>query len=100
MSDGEGRPSSWMAYEISLTEELKLEQAIREVSSHPDVAKVRDLCASLMRSNYHQQQLLANAIGRISELELVLFLGAQAEADEALDFVAMAREVCESLGIG
>ncbi len=28
---------------------------------------------------YHQQQLLANAVGRIGELELVLFLGAHAE---------------------
>ena len=100
MSTSESRPSSWMAYELSLGEELKLEQAIREISGHPDTQKVRDLCASLMRSNFHQQQLLANAIGRISELELVLFLGAQAEPDEALDFVSMAREVCESLGIG
>lgn len=100
MSASESRPANWMAYEISLTEELKLEQAIREVSGHPDTKKVRDLCASLMRSNYHQQQLLANAIGRISELELVLFLGAHAEPDEATAFIAMAREVCESLGIG
>lgn len=89
-----------MTLEIPLYEELKLEQAIREVSAHPDVEKVRKLCASLMRSNYHQQQLLANAVGRIGELELILFLGAQAEPDEAMDFLAMAREVCESLGIG
>ena len=89
-----------MTLEIPLYEELKLEQAIREVSAHPDVEKVRTLCASLMRSNYHQQQLLANAVGRIGELELILFLGAQAEPDEAMDFLAMAREVCESLGIG
>lgn len=88
-----------MAYELSLGEELKLEHAIREVSAHPDMAKVRDLCASLMRQNYHQQQLLANAIGRISELELVLFLGATAEPDETEAFLAMAREVCSDLGI-
>lgn len=100
MSTSDSRPANWMAYEIPLTEELKLEQAIREVSGHPDMQKVRDLCASLMRSNYHQQQLLANAIGRIGELELVLFLGAQAEPHEAIEFVAMAREICESLGIG
>lgn len=100
MSDSEGKTTSWMTLEIPLYEELKLEQAIREVSAHPDVEKVRTLCASLMRSNYHQQQLLANAVGRIGELELILFLGAQAEPDEAMDFLAMAREVCESLGIG
>lgn len=100
MGDGDSRPSSWMAYEISLSEELKLEQAIREVSAHPDVAKVRALCASLMRSNYHQQQLLANAVGRIGELEVVLFLGAHAEPSEVNAFLAMAREVCEDLGIG
>jgi hypothetical protein len=100
MSDGESRPTSWMAYSIPLTEELKLEQAIREVSGHPDMDKVRALCASLMRSNYHQQQLLANAVGRIGELELVLFLGAHAEPSEVSAFLSMAREVCEDLGIG
>lgn len=89
-----------MAYEIPLYEELKLEQAIREVSGHPDIEKVRTLCASLMRSNYHQQQLLANAVGRIGELELVLFLGAHAEPSEVGAFLSMAREICEDLGIG
>lgn len=89
-----------MAYEIPLYEELKLEQAIREVSGNPDIEKVRTLCASLMRSNYHQQQLLANAVGRIGELELVLFLGAHAEPSEVGAFLSMAREVCKDLGIG
>lgn len=100
MTSSDGRPSNWMAYEISLNEELKLESAIREVSAHPDIAKVRDLCAKLMRQNYHQQQLLSKAIGRIGELELVIFLGATAEPHETDAFLAMAREVCESLGIG
>lgn len=99
MSTSDHRPSSWMVYEIPLNEELKLERAIREVAAHPDVSRVRDLCAGLMRQNYHQQQLLSNAIARISELELVVFLGATAEAHESEAFLAMAREVCDSLGI-
>lgn len=100
MTASDEKPSSWMVYEISLNEELKLEHAIREVSAHPDIDRVRKLCAQLMRQNYYQQQLLANAVGRISQLELVVFLGAQAEPCEAEAFFAMAREICEDLGIG
>lgn len=100
MTASDDQPTSWMVYEIPLSEELRLEHAIREVSAHPDEARVRDLCAKLMRQNYHQQQLLSNAIGRIGQLELVIFLGAQAEPSEADAFIAMAREVCEDLGIG
>lgn len=100
MATSEDKPSSWMVYEMPLGEELKLEHAIREVSGHPDVERVRDLCAKLMRQNYHQQQLLSNAIARIGQLELVLFLGAYAEPDETEAFIAMAREICEELGIG
>ena len=100
MATSDNKPTSWMAYQPTLNEELRLEQAIREVSGHPDTAKVRDLCASLMRANYHQQQLLSRAVGRISELELVLFLGAHAEPRETDAFMAMAREVCNDLGIG
>lgn len=100
MSSNDDGPRNWMAVEVPLTEELKLERAIREVSAHSDYAKVRDLCCSLMRLNFHQQKLLTSAIGRISELELVLFLGASTELSDAADFVLMARDLCDELGIG
>ena len=100
MTESSDKPASWMAYKLPLNEEFRLEHAFHEESAHCDMAKVRDLCASLMRLNYHQQQLLSKAIGRIGELELVLFLGASAEPDETDAFLAMAREVCQDLGIG
>jgi len=100
MTQDDEKPTSWMVYEIPLSEELRLEHAIREVSAHPDGARVRDLCAKLMRQNYHQQQLLSKAIGRVSQLELILFLGASATEDETEAFLAMAREICDELGIG
>ena len=99
MATSEEHRRNWMAVEIPLGEELKLERAIREVSAHPDMDKVRTLCASLMRQNYYQQQLLANAVGRIGELELFLFLGASSQPEEATTFLFMARELCEQLGI-
>lgn len=99
MGTGSASQSSWMLYEMSLSEELTLESAIREVANHPDVEKLRTLCAALMRQNYHQQRLLSKAIGRVGELEMVIFLGATAEAHEVDTFVEMAREVCASMGI-
>lgn len=88
-----------MLYEISLTEELNLESAIRQVAGHTDMQRVRDLCTALMRQNFHQEQLLRNAIHHISQLELVLVLGATAAPDEVDSFMAMAREVTAELGL-
>lgn len=99
MSSEDDSYTTWMSYELPLSEELKLEHAIREVSAHHDTQKVRDLCASLMRQNFHQQQLLSKAIGHINQLELVLLLGATAEPHESDVFLAMARQVCDDLGI-
>jgi|GEM_PF-3202317 len=100
MSTSDGAPRNWMAVEVPLTEELRLEQAVREVGASPDHPKVRDLCCNLMRLNFHQQKLLTSAIGRISELEMVLFLGATTELSDAESFLLMARELCDEFGIG
>lgn len=100
MAEEEQKPTSWMVYELPLSEELRLEHAIREVTAHPDVDRVRDLAAKLMRQNFHQQQLLKKAIERISHLELVFYLGASGGPDDTESFLAMAREICDELGIG
>ena len=92
-------PKSWMLYEVPLTQELQLETAIREVAAHEDKEKIRDLCTSLMRQNFHQEQLLRNAIHHISQLELVMVLGATAAPDEVDVFMEMAREVSADLGL-
>lgn len=90
---------SWMSYELSLSEELKIEASIRDIHRHPDHEQVRDICASLVRQNYHYQQLLSRAVGRVSELELIMLLGATAEPENTEVFLSMARGVCQDLGI-
>lgn len=92
-------PKSWMLYEVPLTQELQLETAIRSVAAHEDIEKIRDLCTALMRQNFHQEQLLRNAIHHISQLEIVMVLGATAAPDEFESFMAMAREVSSDLGL-
>lgn len=88
-----------MLYEVPLTQELQLENAIRQVAAHDDTKKIRDLCTSLMRQNFHQEQLLRNAIHHISHLEMVLVLGATAAPDEVDSFMAMAREISAEMGL-
>lgn len=92
-------PKSWMLYEVPLTQELQLESSIRQIAAHEDSEKVRDLCTALMRQNFHQEQLLRNAIHHISQLEMVMVLGATAAPDEVDIFMAMAREVSADLGL-
>jgi hypothetical protein len=65
----------WMVITPSLQQELELERSIRCIAGHEDTAKVRTLCASLMRQNWFQQQLIRQATGHIAKLELEGFLG-------------------------
>ena len=58
----------------SVRQELELEHSIRCVEAHEDSSKVRALCASLMRQNWYQQQLIRQATGHIAKLELEDFL--------------------------
>lgn len=60
---------SWMQIETSLEEELTLENATRSIGSEPDVEKVRELCLSLFRANFHHRKLLLQAVNRIADLE-------------------------------
>ena len=99
MADEAAPRTSWMAYDMPLGEELRLEAQIRDLAGHGDVAKVRELCASLMRQNYHQQQLLSRAVGRIGELEMIVLLGALAEPEETGVFLDMAAQLLEELGV-
>ena len=99
MADEAAPRTSWMAYDMPLGEELRLEAQIRDLAGHADVARVRDLCASLMRQNYHQQQLLRRAVGRTGELEMIVLLGALAEPDDADLFLDMAAQLLEELGV-
>lgn len=64
----------WMVINPSLQEELELEKTIRCVTANGDDDKVRQLCASLLRQNWFQQQLIRQATGHIAKLELEDFL--------------------------
>jgi hypothetical protein len=65
----------WMVITPSVRQELELEHSIRCVEASDETAKVRALCASLMRQNWYQQQLIKQATGHIAKLELEDFLG-------------------------
>jgi len=58
----------------SLQQELELEKSVRCITGDADERKVRQLCASLLRQNWFQQQLIRQATGHIAKLELEDFL--------------------------
>lgn len=64
----------WMVVSPSLQQQLELEKTVRDVTSHQDVERVRNLCASLMRQNYYHQLLIKQATGHIAKLEMQEFL--------------------------
>lgn len=68
-----------MVINPSLQQELELEKTIRCVTAHDDGDKVRQLCASLLRQNWFQQQLIRQATGHIAKLELEDFLRSTSE---------------------
>jgi hypothetical protein len=65
--------ADWMIVKLSLEDELHLEREAREVLTHHDGKMVAELCAQLIKQNKHQQILLKQAVGRITELETEAF---------------------------
>lgn len=59
----------WMLYDPSLEDQLATERQARAVLHHDNEQAVRELCASLIKQNHAHQTLLAQAVGRIIELE-------------------------------
>ena len=60
---------SWMQMETSLEEELTLENATRSISAELDPDKIKELCLSLFRANFHHRKLLLQAVTHIADLE-------------------------------
>ena len=60
---------SWMQIETSLEEELTLENATRSISAELDPDKIKELCLSLFRANFHHRKLLLQAVTHIADLE-------------------------------
>lgn len=61
--------ADWMVVNQSLEEELELERTVRDVKSCVDEDVLKQLCVSLVRTNWHQAKLLRQAVGHIGELD-------------------------------
>lgn len=60
----------WMVVRLSVEEELKLEQTVRELQYQIGNEKVSKLCGSLLKQTYFQQQLIKQAVHHIATLEM------------------------------
>jgi len=61
--------ADWMVVNQSLEEELELERNVRDVQGCSDESALKELCVSLVRTNWHQAKLLKQAVGHIGELD-------------------------------
>ena len=61
--------ADWMIVNQSLEEELELEKNVRDVQNCTDGDALKSLCVSLVRTNWHQQKMLRQAVGHIGELD-------------------------------
>ena len=53
--------ADWMVVNQSLEEELEVERSVREVYNCDDEQALKELCAGLVRQNWHQSKLLSQA---------------------------------------
>ena len=60
----------WMVVNLTMEEELRIEQQARSILAASDEDQVRDLCAALSKQNAFQQKLIKQAVRHITELEL------------------------------
>ena len=63
--------ADWMIINQSLEEELELERNVRDVQNCTDENALKSLCVSLVRTNWHQQKMLRQAVGHIGELDAI-----------------------------
>ena len=66
--------ADWMVVHQSLEEELELERNVRDVQGCTDEDALKALCASLIRTNWHQAKLLKQAVGHIGSLDASMSL--------------------------
>ncbi len=64
--------ADWMIVEQSLEEELELERTVRDVKNCGDEDALKQLCVSLVRTNFHQAKLLKQAVGHIGSLDAAI----------------------------
>lgn len=61
--------ADWLVVEQSLEEELELEQTVRGIRKTTDLKELQELCAAMIRQQWHQRKLLCQAIERIAEFD-------------------------------
>ncbi len=61
--------ADWMVVNQTLEEELELERTVRDVKNCGDEDALKQLCVSLVRTNWHQAKLLKQAVGHIGQLD-------------------------------
>lgn len=71
----------WMVVNLTMEEELRIEQQARSILAASDEGQVRDLCAALSKQNAFQQKLIKQAVRHITELELKAELSELEEVD-------------------
>jgi hypothetical protein len=70
-----------MVVNLTMEEELRIEQQARSILAASDEGQVRDLCAALSKQNAFQQKLIKQAVRHITELELKAELSELEESD-------------------
>ena len=65
-------PFKWMVVEQSLEEELVLEQTIREIRDCGDIDTITQICAAMVKQQWHQNQLLRQAVNHIAEMDALI----------------------------
>lgn len=87
----------WMIVEFSVEEELRIESQARNVLHCEDSMEVAKLCSSLVKQNAYLTQLVRQATGHISQLELRIALDELDETDPKT--AELARSLFESCGL-
>ena len=64
--------ADWMVVQPPLEIELQLEKEARAIIQDDDHEQIAQLCATLSKQNWYQQQLIKQCVGKIGELEAEL----------------------------
>ena len=59
----------WMVISLTLEEELQQEACVREIQGCRDYDKLKELCVTLVKQNWHQGKLLRQAVNHIASLD-------------------------------
>lgn len=66
--------AKWLIISWSIEEELRIEAQSRAAFTHENADDVRKLCASIIKQNAYQAQLIKQATAYICELELTALI--------------------------